>query len=403
MEINDKTCIELFTKNGRPFIGNNYHLIENNPEIKKYLENRYTDSDSIKETIYRILHNLECRPTCKTCGKKVNFNKTKNSFSCFCSAYCSNNDKDKIELTKRIKKELYGDEKYNNKEKARKTCIDRYGVDSFAKTEEFLTKVKKTNIEKYGVQWSLSNKEQQEKAKKTKIERYSDPNYNNREKAVKTSLERYGVENAKQTEQAKQKEKETCLKKYGVTSYSKTDECKQKHIDTYMKRFGVTHNTKSEEWKKKWYGNNEWVKNRNNRIYEKMKQNNSFNHSIPEDKVYHIIKEKYPNVIRQYKDENRYPFNCDFYIPDIDVFIEYDGYWTHGGHDFDKNNKDDVEKLNKWRSKENKLYETAIRVWTIDDPQKRLIAKKNNLKYIVLQYADYKSPDVIFDKINKVK
>lgn len=400
MVIDDKLCIDLFSRNGRPYFGNKSFFLEKNPDILKYLKERYPDSDSLQETMYRIINHIEKRPVCKSCGGRLKFNIDKKQFPSFCSAYCSNNDENKKALIKKTKKELYGDENYNNFEKNKQTCFERYGVTSFTKTNEFIDRVKKSNQKKFGKDWALQDETVKKKGKITKLRKYSDENFNNREKAEKTSIERYGVKNTKQSDQAKEKEKITCLKKYGVTSYSKTEESKQKHINTYLKHFGVTHNTKSEEWKRKWYGNQEWVKNRNENIYKTMKENNSFNHSRPESIIYYILKEKYNKIIRQYKDDERYPYKCDFYIPDIDVFIEYDGYWTHGGHDFDQNNEDDIKRLNIWKSKENKLYETAIRVWTIDDPEKRRVAKKNNLKYIVLHYEDYKTPEVIFEKID---
>ena len=53
----------------------------------------------------------------------------------------------------------------------------------------------------------------------------------------------------------------------------------------------------------------------------------------------------YPDTIRQYKD-SRYPYNCDFYIPCLDLFIEFQGYWTHGEHPFNPNDINDINRLN---------------------------------------------------------
>ena len=51
----------------------NYIYMDNHPDIKQYLLNRYPDSSCIHETVYRILHEIEVRPTCKNCGKPVTF------------------------------------------------------------------------------------------------------------------------------------------------------------------------------------------------------------------------------------------------------------------------------------------------------------------------------------------
>lgn len=53
------------------------------------------------------------------------------------------------------------------------------------------------------------------------------------------------------------------------------------------------------------------------------------------------------NVKRQYKSE-LYPFACDFYIQNLDLYIECNFHWTHGGHKFDKNNENDIKQLNEF-------------------------------------------------------
>lgn len=87
----------------------------------------------------------------------------------------------------------------------------------------------------------------------------------------------------------------------------------------------------------------------------------------------------YPVVKREYK-EKRYPSRCDFYIPHVDLFIEYQGNWTHGGRPF-TGSEADIVKLDKWKllSKSKSYYKSAIHDWTVADVRKREIAKANNL------------------------
>lgn len=66
------------------------------------------------------------------------------------------------------------------------------------------------------------------------------------------------------------------------------------------------------------------------------------------------------------------------------MFIELQGTWLHGLHPYNCNLIEDINKLNKWKSKNTKFYDIAIKVWTISDPKKRETAKKNNLNYIEL-------------------
>lgn len=59
------------------------------------------------------------------------------------------------------------------------------------------------------------------------------------------------------------------------------------------------------------------------------------------------------NVIPQYQDERyRNPktgrkFNCDFYIPSEDLFIELNYHWTHGKHPFNIDDVNDYDLLTK--------------------------------------------------------
>jgi hypothetical protein len=115
-------------------------------------------------------------------------------------------------------------------------------------------------------------------------------------------------------------------------------------------------------------------------MYKTKKKNNTFNSSSTENKSYLILKEKYIDVIKQYKSE-LYPFICDFYIPSLDLYIECNYHWTHGSHPYDKNNKEDQILLEKWKTKNTKYYNAAIHTWTIRDVNKRNIAKQNNLNY----------------------
>ena len=62
--------------------------------------------------------------------------------------------------------------------------------------------------------------------------------------------------------------------------------------------------------------------------YETKKKHNSCVKSALEDTYYNKLCSMYPNntVIRQYFDKERYPFKCDFYIKEKDLFIELNGY-----------------------------------------------------------------------------
>ena len=58
-----------------------------------------------------------------------------------------------------------------------------------------------------------------------------------------------------------------------------------------------------------------------------------------------------------------YPFHCDFYIPSLNLYIEYNGSWTHGKHPFDSLSKEDQNRLKEMKAKavNSKYYNNAIK------------------------------------------
>lgn len=132
----------------------------------------------------------------------------------------------------------------------------------------------------------------------------------------------------------------------------------------------------------------EKLKQKTEKQYLTRKKNNTFNNSSIEENLYKELLNKYQGktIYRQYKDKVRYPYYCDFYIVEDDLFIELNAHWSHGGHPFDPSNKEDIEKLKEWqeKAKVSQFYKNAIETWTIRDVAKQKCAKENNLNYIVI-------------------
>lgn len=118
--------------------------------------------------------------------------------------------------------------------------------------------------------------------------------------------------------------------------------------------------------------------------------------SKAEDNFYKklLLKFNSDDIIRGYYCE-RYPFNCDFYIKSIDLFIEYQGHWTHGhkpyeGTEEDINYLTEVNTyLTKINKENNKSY--SMDTWLHRDPIKIQTAKDNkiNLLLIYPKYNNY--------------
>ena len=116
------------------------------------------------------------------------------------------------------------------------------------------------------------------------------------------------------------------------------------------------------------------------KIYQTKKKNHSFNTSKPEQHTKELLQQKFDKVLTQYKDE-RYPYLCDFYIKELNLFIECNYHWTHGKEPYDENNVEHQNILKLWKSKHTKFYDNAIETWSKRDTEKLECFKKNNLNY----------------------
>lgn len=218
------------------------------------------------------------------------------------------------------------------------------------KNNETQEKMKATNIQKYGVPNAFMADEVKEKMKQTCLERYgveyASQSEDFQDRVNKTNLEKYNVKRPAQSTVIMEKMKQTCLERYGVDNYRKTAECVDKINDTKRK-------------------------------------NHTFGTSKPEKELEVELRKLFPDLQIQYKSE-LYPFKCDFYIPSLDLYIEYNGMWTHGGCFYDENDENSRNILEMWkqRSGHSTFYKNAIDGWTQRDILKLNTALKNNLNYI---------------------
>ena len=394
-------------------------------EIYEYLINRYNDSQSLKETVYRINFGYDVRPVCENCGKPIDFlGKPSRMWKTYCSNQCryslnrlnkykqtclekygveyaqqSNKVKDKAKQTCL---EKYGVEHYTNREKSKQTCLEKYGVESNLNIPEIKEKCKESRIknkdkikekskqtclEKYGVEYSAQADVVKDKIKQTCLEKYGVTNGGGSEQALEkikqTCLKRYGLTNGGGSKESLEKIKQTCLERYGVDCSFKIDSVQEKIKQTCLKKYGVYSYSKTEEYSD-YMSKLMSSKEMQDKINETKRKNHTFNTSKIENKLYKEIKLIFPSVIAQYNKDDRYPWNCDFYIPELDMFIEFQGSWTHGKHPFDYNSEEDQKILKKWKIKNTKYYNNAIQTWIDRDQKKRETAKKNNLNYVEL-------------------
>lgn len=205
----------------------------------------------------------------------------------------------------------------------------------------------------------------------------NDINEKNRKK--ETCKKKYGVDHYVQCNEFKKKAQETALEKFGVLYYAQTKECHQKMKETCLNRYGVENYAQTDECKR-------IVKEK---MFKTKRKNKTFTTSKIEDDISSWLTHHSIRYIRQYKSD-KYPYLCDFYLSDYDLYIEIQGNWTHGHHPFDKNNDDDICTLSLWeeKSKTSKYYRNTIDVWTIRDVRKRETAKNNGLNYLEIFSTD---------------
>ena len=71
----------------------------------------------------------------------------------------------------------------------------------------------------------------------------------------------------------------------------------------------------------------------------------------------------------------------------LDLFIEVQGYYTHGKEPYDQNSISHQILVQKYKERYGPNCQ-AIVIWTIKDVEKRNKAKENNLKYLEIFHKD---------------
>ena len=146
------------------------------------------------------------------------------------------------------------------------------------------------------------------------------------------------------------------MRKYGVAVCCNLEKSKQ----TCLEKYGSPHFAGSDVHKAI-FKNPALVDEMVMKQVETKRRNGTFKVSSKEDYAFEKLRLVFPDLVRQYRSDV-YPFLCDFYSPAFDLYIEFNGTWTHGGHEFNPCDSNDVAKLNAWREKAStsKYYGNAI-------------------------------------------
>lgn len=212
--VTDNDIIQLFNDNGNPNTSMLKRFKYLDIDIQTYVKNRWSDIPEIyytnKESIFRIINNIQLRPTCKYCGKPVKYigksyldkkGKTINGYKQYCSFECSCKDINRIK-------------------KIENTCLKKYGVKNPFQSTTIKDKIKQNNIKKYGVEYTLQSSIIRDKIKNT-------------------CIQKYGVDHIWKSEIIKNNIKHTNLKLYGTENIAQSqyyiDICKKHNVFKYSK------------------------------------------------------------------------------------------------------------------------------------------------------------------------
>ena len=256
-------------------------LINKDKELKESLrELADTESDNPSEILYRILTE-GFKDTCEVCGKKTQFQDFTRGYKKSCSKECSSLLT--VSKGKATKERIYGNPNYNNLEKHKQTCLERYGKEDY------------TN---------------HSKSEETKLAKYGDPNYCNPLKNKQTCLERYGVESVTYLQSMKDKSKATSILKYGVDHPMKSKVVKENFKSSMMKYYGVEFPSQNREIHKK--------------ILSSQKM------TSPEKKINEFLSNNGFEYQYQYECNGKCFDFAIFKDNELSILVEVDGEYFHG-------------------------------------------------------------------------
>ena len=299
--------------------------------------------------------------------------------------------------------------------------IAQHGTDNPFKLDEYQEKAAQTREERYGARYTLAEgsvfadearrkaqeslapmhqarreqtlarkkREREERQRERALHGYQRRCLTDEEKAVAnerriaTSRSRYGVDHPSQRTSFRQE----------VSQYMRNPENQQRiranTVKTNRERYGVAYTMQLPERRCE-QSRRMSDPSHQRRIVSAKRENGTFNTSSSEDALYELLVEYADQlgmtVVRQHRDEERYPFAVDFYIPERDLFIELNGSWSHGGHWYEVDREMDQKTVQTWckKGEKSQYYLNALGTWTERDVRKRAAAREAQLNYVTL-------------------
>lgn len=297
--------------------------------------------------------------SCLVCGKSFGSLIRRNQKTCCakCSGILVARDPNRITKIKNTKLKKYGSETYVNPDKAKQTCLERYGVDNASKSQVIVDKIKSTNQSKYGTDSFFVTDE----FKKKTVE-YNQTNFgvdhvsqrsDVKDKKELTCINRHGVKNPFQSAEIKDKIRSDCVEKFGVDHHSKRPVVRDKMRTTgcAMTFNGVVDRLKNMSNCTPLFSEKEYIGAYRENRYEfrcNMCENSFFDHidshlprcpkcfpintSKVQSEIIEFIRTINPSLQLMVDDRSTLPSGkeIDIYIPELKIGIEYDSFYYHG-------------------------------------------------------------------------
>jgi very-short-patch-repair endonuclease/endogenous inhibitor of DNA gyrase (YacG/DUF329 family) len=362
-------------------------LLLNQIEVKTYVDDhtKLWSTENASETIYCLVNDVVT--TKCPCGKKALFNSYTKGYRKFCSAKCPN--KGSAHSKKMV--EVWSDQDRLDSMVAtwQNTIQDRYGVTNVMDDPQIRARVFATNNERYGADMPFQSEAVRDRAKATLLERIGvETPFESAEiraRAEASFIENHGVPNKMQIARAAFNEQ------HGVTNAYQAQFVKDGIKATMVERYGVEHALQNADilskMQEKYYSvhgvRNPFQLHLNRELYEIIQNKEQFTDLITGSSVVEIT-EKYEcsiDLIYDYHDRygldilkkrirSRYeeeiadilseigvnfernnqrlirPLELDFYLPDHNLAIEFNGLYWHSEINGNKNKSYHAEKTN---------------------------------------------------------
>ena len=279
---------------------------------------------------------------CPYCKKETKFLNLTEGYAKTCNRYCSNMYKYGVDNP--AKSEVV-------KKKAKETAMRNHGGFGLA-SPEIKKRVQQTNIEKYGVKSPFEAESVKEKIKQTNLDRYGAENVfaseYGKQKIRETNLEKFGTESAMQSEEVKQTLRNNIEKRHGGLGWAsksikeKCENTKKDILNKYCEKNNLVAvvdlnlsypNGVKQELEYFLYRGYAFIKQEDikkaKELDAKLIKTAKDYHSKYEAEIHEWLKSIYSGKI--YVNIRRIitPLELDFYIPEKNLAIEFNGNFTH--------------------------------------------------------------------------